>query len=99
MVLAGLRAARKAPRRGLPAQVQDRGEEPDVIVLTPGGRFLSMASAARHHKVNVATVRQHILEGRPGWRYAEPYQIPPGALASPSWRPRERGTSENEGQP
>jgi hypothetical protein len=62
-----------------------------TIVLTPNGRFLSTASAARYHNVAPA--------GWPGWWYAEPYQIPVGALASPPRRPRERRTPENEEQP
>jgi hypothetical protein len=69
------------------------------IVLTPAGRFLSMASAARCYDVAPATVQRRIRKGCPGWRYAEPYQIPQGALASPPRRPRERRTPEGEGQP
>ena len=45
-------------------------------VLTPDGCFLSVISAARHHKVTPATVRDRIRKGHTGWRYGEPYQIP-----------------------
>jgi hypothetical protein len=69
------------------------------IVLTPAGRFLSVASAARHHKVNVATVRQHIREGYPGWQFEAPYQIPAGfvPLGSTPWR--NRGPRKREEEP
>jgi hypothetical protein len=63
------------------------------IVLTPAGRFLSIARAARYHDVHPATVQLRIREGWPGWQYAEPYQIPAVVLASRPRRPRERGTS------
>ena len=45
-------------------------------VLTPDGCFLSVISAARHHKVTSGTVRDRIRKGHTGWRYGEPYQIP-----------------------
>jgi hypothetical protein len=69
------------------------------IVLTPAGRFLSLASAACHHNVAPSTVHWRIRNGWPGWRYAEPYQIPAVALASRPRRPRQRRTPEGEDQP
>ena len=48
------------------------------VVVTPVGRFPSTVSAARHHKVSKVTVLRLIREACPGWRYAEPYQIPAG---------------------
>jgi hypothetical protein len=100
VVLEGLLAARKTPRQGRVAQAPDRREAPVVkIVLTPGGRFLSMASAARYHQVSVATVRQCIREGRPGWPLEAPYQIPAGfvPVARTPWR--NRGPRKREEQP
>ena len=72
-------------------------------VLTPDGRFPSVSSAARHHKVAPDTVRDRIRKGHTGWRYDEPYQIPAGFVPSarPSVRrrgPRERIASKNEEQ-
>jgi hypothetical protein len=68
-------------------------------VLTPDGHFPSAISAARHHRVSEATVRLRISAEWPGWRYAEPYQIPAGTLITPPRRPRQHRTSETEGQP
>jgi hypothetical protein len=45
------------------------------VVLTPAGRFASVRLAAAHHDLRYETVRQRILRGMPGWRYAEP--LPP----------------------
>jgi hypothetical protein len=64
-------------------------------VLTPAGRFPSVASAARHHKVCKDTVLRWIREGYWGWQFEEPYQLPAGftPLGSSGWRklgPRKR---------
>jgi hypothetical protein len=69
------------------------------IVLTPGGRFLSMASAARHHKISDKAVLRRIREGRPGWQLEAPYQIPAGfvPLTRTPWR--KRGPRKREEQP
>ena len=68
------------------------------IVLTPGGRFRGMASAARHHNVTRATVLRSIRKGCPGWQFEAPYQIPAGFV--PSGNPwRKRGLRKREGQP
>jgi hypothetical protein len=77
------------------------------VVLTPAGRFLSVNSAARHHKVTSDTVRDRIRKARPGWRYGEPYQIPAGFVplaSSPrrrGGRPRARNTTlrSEDGEP
>jgi hypothetical protein len=52
------------------------------IVLTPGGRFRGVASAARHHNVSRATVLYRIRKGRPGWQFEVPDQIPAGFVPS-----------------
>jgi hypothetical protein len=69
------------------------------IVLTPAGRFLSMASAARCYDIAPATVQRRIRKGWPGWRYAEPYQVPAVTLASRPRPPRERRTPKSTDQP
>jgi hypothetical protein len=69
------------------------------IVLTPAGRFLSIASAARCYDVTSETVQQRIRKGWPGWRFEAPYQIPAVTLASPPRRPRKRRTPEGEEPP
>ena len=67
-------------------------------VLTPDGCFLSVISAARHHKVTSGTVRDRIRKGHTGWRYDEPYQIPAGFV--PSGTPwRKRGPRKREDRP
>jgi hypothetical protein len=45
-------------------------------VLTPDGRFPSVTSAARHHKISEDTVRLRISAEWLGWRYAGPYPLP-----------------------
>jgi hypothetical protein len=68
------------------------------IVLTPGGRFRGMASAARHHNVTRATVLRRIRNGCPGWQFEAPYQIPAGFV--PSGTPwRKRGPRKREDRP
>jgi hypothetical protein len=75
------------------------------VVLTPDGRFLSVTSAARHHKITPDTVRDRIRKARSGWRYGEPYQIPAGFVPSSPRRrrgPRARSATplfEDEEQP
>jgi hypothetical protein len=56
-------------------------------VVTPADRFSSVASAARHHNIQRATVLRRIRKGRPGWQFETPHQIPAGftPLAS-TWR-------------
>jgi hypothetical protein len=68
------------------------------MVLTPGGRFRSMASAARHHNVTRATVLRRIRREDPGWQFEPPYQIQAGFV--PSGTPwRKRGPRKREDQP
>jgi hypothetical protein len=69
------RGARGAPRRR-------------QVVLTPGGRFLSVAGAARHLNVTSDIVLQRIREGCPGWQFEMPYQVP--AEVVPSGSPRRK---------
>jgi hypothetical protein len=68
-------------------------------VLTPAGRFPSAASAARYYNVYRATVLRRIREGRPGWQFEEPYQIPIVTLAGRPRRSRGRETSETKERP
>jgi hypothetical protein len=95
LVLDRLRAGGKAPSWQHAAQASGRREGPVVMfVLTPGGRFKSMASPARHHNVSRATVLRYIRNGLPGWQFEAPYQIPAGFVPSGApWRkhgPRKR---------
>jgi hypothetical protein len=95
-LMAILASLDRASRSVLGDEARDRGEDPVVkIVLTPGGRFPSVASAARHHKVSATAVRQHIRDGRPGWQFEAPYQIPAGfvPLARTPWCNRGPGKS------
>jgi hypothetical protein len=69
-----------------------------MFVLTPGGRFRNMASAARHHNVSRVTVLRRIRKGCPGWQLEAPYQIPAGFV--PSGKPwRKRGPRKREDRP
>ena len=75
-----------------------RGASPDRqnsnrlmrFVVTPEGRFWGVASAARHHKLTRATVRNRIRKGSPGWRFEAPGEILAGfAPSGTQWRKRE----------
>jgi hypothetical protein len=66
---------------------------PGRLVLTPEGRFRTMASAARHHNINRVTVWRRIRNGLPGWQFEAPYQIPADFVPSGTpWRKREDRT-------
>jgi hypothetical protein len=69
-----------------------------TIVLTPAGRFLSMISAAHHHKISAKAVQQHIREGRPGWQFEKPYEIPAGFIPSARTPLRKPGPRKREEQ-